>query len=77
MLRLRRIHIRILTKEDAFGLGPAPEMFTKLLQQIISFPRQRSLQLVICLDDILVILKNQHKTQVVHLLLSLGFTIHE
>jgi hypothetical protein len=49
----------ILTKEDAFGLGPVPEIFTKLFQQIISFPRQRGLQLVIYLDDILVILKNQ------------------
>jgi hypothetical protein len=59
MLRLRHIHIMILTKEDAFGLGPVPEIFTKLFQQIISFPRQRGLQLVIYLDDILVILKNQ------------------
>ena len=65
----------------AFGLGPAPRIFTKLLKPAIALLRRLGMRLMIFLDDL--ILLNQDPKEllkdlksVCYLLMSLGFTIN-
>jgi hypothetical protein len=39
----------------AFGLAPAPRVFTKILRTVMAFLRRKGIRLVIYLDDILVL----------------------
>ena len=39
----------------AFGLAPAPRVFTKLLKEVGAFLRKRGIRLVIYLDDLLIL----------------------
>ena len=39
----------------AFGLSPAPRIFTKILKVVMAFVRKQGVRLVIYLDDILII----------------------
>ncbi|KZS06357.1 Uncharacterized protein APZ42_030220 [Daphnia magna] len=65
----------------AFGLSPAPRIFTKLLKVVTAILRQQGLRLVIFLDDILILnsteggVRNDLKTTL-DLLQSLGFLVN-
>ena len=66
----------------AFGLGPAPRVFSKLLKPIIGFLRRQGLRLVVYLDDILIIGHFMESTReavklVVNLFESLVFFIQD
>jgi hypothetical protein len=39
----------------AFGLSPAPRIFTKLLRVVVAFLRKRGVRLVVYLDDFLIL----------------------
>jgi hypothetical protein len=65
----------------AFGLAPAPRIFTKILKTVMAFLRRQGIRLVIYLDDILIL--NESKiglkadvNTVIDLLQSLGFLIN-
>ena len=65
----------------AFGLAPAPRVFTKLMKVVVSILRKRGIRLVIYLDDLLFL--NATKEGVladlavaVNLIESLGFLIN-
>lgn len=65
----------------AFGLAPAPRIFTKILKTVMAFLRRQGIRLVIYLDDILIL--NESKSglvadinTVIDLLQSLGFLIN-
>jgi hypothetical protein len=63
----------------AFGLSPAPRIFTKILKVVMAFLRRRGIRLVIYLDDILIL--NESKEGLladidIDLLQSLGFLIN-
>ena len=65
----------------AFGLGPAPRIFTKLLRPVAAFLRTRGIRLVIYLDDILLANKNREKLEeevefTIELLEQLGFLVN-
>ena len=38
----------------AFGLAPAPRIFTKLLKVVVAFLRKKGIRLVVYLDDFLI-----------------------
>ena len=64
-----------------FGLGPGPQIFTKVMKPLVSFLRRLGVRLVIYLDDILVL--NQSEVQLLRdlnslrwLLEHLGFLIN-
>ena len=66
----------------AFGLGPAPRIFTKLMKVPISILRKSGIKIIIYLDDMLIIgssleeiLKARDTT--LFLLEALGFTINQ
>ena len=65
----------------AFGLGPAPRLFTKLLKVPISILRRLNIRIIIYLDDMLIISSSvqealKDRDTVITLLLSLGLTIN-
>ena len=65
----------------AFGLGPAPWVFTKLLKVPISLLRKLGFFLIIYLDDMLIAAKSrrealQARDSILFLLENLGFTIN-
>jgi hypothetical protein len=64
----------------AFGLAPAPRVFTKILQTVMAFLR-RKIRLVNYLDDILVLNESKEGlvadvNTVLELLQSLGFLLN-
>ena len=65
----------------AFGLAPAPRIFTKLLKNVVAFLRKRGIRLVLYLDDFLIMneteegLRADLKTTL-GILESLGFLIN-
>jgi hypothetical protein len=65
----------------AFGLAPAPRIFTKLLKVVVAFLRKRGIRLVLYLDDFLIMneteegLRSDLKTTL-GILESLGFLIN-
>ena len=66
----------------AFGLAPAPRIFTKILKVVMGFLRKKGLRLIIYLDDILIVQASREATSqavkiVRRLLESLGFVISE
>ena len=65
----------------AFGLGPAPRTFTKLMKVPISILRRLQVRIVVYLDDMLLMGADQWEIQMardttVYLLENLGFTIN-
>jgi hypothetical protein len=65
----------------AFGLAPAPRVFTKILKTVMAFLRRKGIRLVIYLDDILVLNESKEGlvadvNTVLELLQSLGFLIN-
>ena len=65
----------------AFGLGPAPRVFTKLMKVPISFLRKLGVCLVIYLDDLLIIASSKEKLKMardttMYLFHHLGLTIN-
>jgi Reverse transcriptase (RNA-dependent DNA polymerase) len=65
----------------AFGLSPAPRLFTKLLKPVVSALRRTGIRLVIYLDDIIVMNESREGvisdvTAAINLLISLGFLIN-
>lgn len=65
----------------AFGLAPAPRVFTKILKVVMAFLRRQGIRIIIYLDDILVLNGTKEGTLadlklVVDLLYSLGFLIN-
>nr|ACB38666.1 reverse transcriptase [Daphnia pulex] len=65
----------------AFGLAPAPRIFTKILKAVMGFLRKQGMRLIIYLDDILILNRSREGAakdfkQVVDLLLQLGFLIN-
>jgi hypothetical protein len=76
---LERPHLSVYVL--AFGLFPAPRIFTKLMKAAVGFLRERGLRLIIYLDDLL--LMNESKSALVSdsqmavsLFESLGFIIN-
>jgi hypothetical protein len=66
---------------EAFGLSPAPRIFTKILKVVMAFLRRRGIRLVIHLDDILILNESKEglladNDIVIGLLQSLGFLIN-
>jgi hypothetical protein len=65
----------------AFGLAPAPRIFTKLLKVVVAFLRKRGIRLVFYLDDFLIMNESEEglcadlKTTL-NILESLGFLIN-
>ncbi|KZS19204.1 Uncharacterized protein APZ42_014437, partial [Daphnia magna] len=65
----------------AFGLAPAPRIFTKILKAVMGFLRKQGMRLIIYLDDILILNRSKEGAakdfkQVIDLLLQLGFLIN-
>jgi hypothetical protein len=65
----------------AFGLAPAPRIFTKILKVVMAFVRKQGVRLVIYLDDILIISGSREGALadlklVVELLRVLGFILN-
>jgi hypothetical protein len=65
----------------AFGLAPAPRIFTKILKTVMAFLRRQGIRLVIYLDDILILNESKSGLEadintVIDLLQSLGFLIN-
>ena len=65
----------------AFGLGPAPRIFTKLMKVPISFLRKLGVCLVIYLDDLLIMAPSKEKLKMardttMYLFHHLGLTIN-
>jgi hypothetical protein len=65
----------------AFGLAPAPRIFTKILKAVVSYLRRQGMRLIIYLDDILIINSTRERAMryvgvVVDLLLQLGFLVN-
>jgi hypothetical protein len=65
----------------AFGLAPAPRIFTKILKVVMAFVRKQGVRLVIYLDDILIINESREGALadlklVVELLQDLGFILN-
>ena len=65
----------------AFGLGPAPRIFTKLLKPVIALLRRLGMRLMIFLDDLIFLNQDPEELlkdlkSVCYLLMSLGFTIN-
>ena len=65
----------------AFGLGPAPRIFTKLMKVPISILRRLGIRLVIYLDDLLIIASSREqlceaRDTVMFLFFHLGLTIN-
>ena len=65
----------------AFGLAPAPRIFTKILKLVMAFVRKQGVRLVIYLDDILIINESREGALadlklVVELLQDLGFILN-
>ena len=65
----------------AFGLAPAPRVFTKILRTVMAFLRRKGIRLVIYLDDILVLNESKEGlvadvNTVLELLQSLGFLLN-
>ncbi|KZR99751.1 Uncharacterized protein APZ42_004269, partial [Daphnia magna] len=46
----------------AFGLAPAPRIFTKILKVVVGFLRKKGLRLIIYLDDILILNVSEERT---------------
>ena len=65
----------------AFGLGPAPYVFTKLMKVPVAFLRRLGFLLIIYLDDMLITARSRaeairSRDSVIFLLENLGFTIN-
>jgi hypothetical protein len=65
----------------AFGLAPAPRIFTKILKAVMVFLRRRVIRLVIYLDDTLILNESKEGLladidTIIDLLQSLGFLIN-
>lgn len=65
----------------AFGLSPAPRIFTKILKVVVSFLRRRGIRIVVYLDDFLLMNESEEGARAdletaLHLLQSLGFLIN-
>jgi hypothetical protein len=65
----------------AFGLGPAPWVFTKLMKVPVSVLRRLGFLLIIYLDDMLIVAKSramalQARDSVIYLMQNLGFTVN-
>uniref|UniRef100_A0A0P6EQZ6 Reverse transcriptase/ribonuclease h/methyltransferase n=1 Tax=Daphnia magna TaxID=35525 RepID=A0A0P6EQZ6_9CRUS len=65
----------------AFGLAPAPRIFTKILKVVVAFFRKQGIRLVVYLDDFLVMNETENGTRadlktVLDLLNALGFLIN-
>jgi hypothetical protein len=65
----------------AFGLAPAPRIFTKILKVVMGFLRKKGLRLIIYLDDILILNTSRERViadleVVIELLQRLGFIIN-
>ncbi|XP_045034660.1 uncharacterized protein LOC116925902 [Daphnia magna] len=65
----------------AFGLAPAPRIFTKILKVVVGFLRKKGLRLIIYLDDILILNVSEERTLrdvkvTIRLLKQLGFLIN-
>lgn len=65
----------------AFGLSPAPRIFTKIPKVVMAFLRRRGIRLVIYLDDIFILNESKEGLLadidiVIDLLQSLGFLIN-
>ena len=65
----------------AFGLGPAPRIFTKLMKVPVSLLRRLGIRLVIYLDDLLIIAPSKEEVgrvrdTVMFLIFHLGLTIN-
>lgn len=65
----------------AFGLSPAPRLFTKLLKPVIGALRRKGIRLVIYLDDIIFMNESREGviadvSTAIDLLTSLGFLIN-
>ena len=65
----------------AFGLSPAPRIFTKIVKVVVAFLRRRGIRLVVYLDDFLIMSETEEGARkglriTVGLLESLGFLIN-
>ena len=65
----------------AFGLAPAPRVFTKLMKVVVALLRKKGIRLVIYLDDLLFFSKTRKGglsdlSTAISLLKSLGFVIN-
>ena len=65
----------------AFGLAPAPRIFTKILKVVMGFLRKKGLRLIIYLEDILILNTSRERVLadlevVIELLQRLGFIIN-
>jgi hypothetical protein len=65
----------------AFGLSPAPRIFTKILKVAVAFLRRRGIRIVVYLDDFLIMNDSEEGARadletVLRLLQSLGFLIN-
>ena len=65
----------------AFGLGPAPRIFTKILKPIVSFFRRLGIRLMIYLDDLIILNQDKNKllqdlNTIIFVLQNLGFLIN-
>ena len=66
----------------AFGLGPAPRVFTKLMKVPMSILRGLNIRIIIYIDDMLIIASSLEdivmaRDTTIALLKSLGFTINK
>ena len=64
-----------------FGIKTAPYNFTKVMKEPIGFLRNKGIRLIVYLDDILIIASSHqesidHTTEIINLLISLGFMIN-
>jgi hypothetical protein len=65
----------------AFGLAPAPRIFTKILKAVMAFMRKQGVRLIIYFDDILILNESREGASadlemVMRLLQDLGFIIN-
>ena len=65
----------------AFGLSPAPRIFTKIVKVVVAFLRRRGIRLVVYLDDFFIMSETEEGARkglriTVGLLESLGFLIN-